>query len=122
MVKGTPRFDGLAIGEISISYLSGFTTRKEGDPPSIEIKAGYVDSETGATHGWTHGGGRHGRPNWSKAAVDKAAELRELLEAELAQVHFKNVAAPTDPPDDKDEGIGEHAGDGGAFLHELLPG
>lgn len=124
MIKGTPRFDGLAIGELSISYLSNLTARKEGGPPVIAVKAGFVNSETGATHGWTKGGGPHGAPKWSATVYEKAEELRELLELELAQLHFENVEegpAPSRNADDPDEGIGEHA-EGGDYLSELPPG
>lgn len=112
MVTGSPRFNGLAIGEISINYLSNITARKEGDPPVLTVKAAFVNSEKGTTHGWTQGGGKHGGPQWSKAVVQKAEELRELLETELAQLHFDSVGSMADrgdaiEPDDR--GLAEHA-------------
>jgi hypothetical protein len=122
MITGTPRFDGLAIGEISINYLENLVAKKEGNAPTISVKAGFVNSTTGATHGWTQTGGKHGGPQWSRAVIEKAAELRELLEQELAQLHFSSAepAAVVQGGDEPDEGIGEYAGDGG--LVRALPG
>lgn len=74
MIRGTAKFDGMAIGEISINFLS----------PTVhmEAKAAFVNSETGTTHGWTKSA------QWSPETMRKLQELKELMEQDLAKVHF----------------------------------
>ena len=106
MVKGTPRFDGLAIGEMTVSFLTNLLSRKEGDPPAISVKAAFIESKEGTTHGFTYGGAKHGGPKWSARVFEKAEELRLLLEEELARLHLDGL--PTEGEEEA-EGLGEFA-------------
>lgn len=108
MIEGAPKFGGLAVGEFTCSLL--------GATVQLKAKAAFVDKRTGQTHGWTEGSGNL----WSTATLQKMRELVELMEADLARVHFDNAAtAPTAVATDPTAspglsgGIGEHLkGDG----------
>ena len=76
MIKGSPRFNAIAIGELSANF-TGSTIHLEGT-------AGFVDTETGETHGWTKGDGKV----WSRTTMLKLAELREFMERDLSKLHF----------------------------------
>jgi len=97
MVKGTPRFDGLAICEGTFNLLSTAAT--------LTAKAAFVDNTTGKTHGWTEV-----RAGWSKETLRRLKELQESMEADLAAVHFTDGSSSFNgsgsegvPP-----GLGEH--------------
>jgi hypothetical protein len=79
MIKGRARFDGIALGEMTVSFF--------GPSVSLVAKAAFVNSETGLTHGST----THER--WSPEALEKLSELRALLEREIARVHFTDLHA-----------------------------
>lgn len=72
----TAKFDKLAVGEMTANFLTV--------PASIKVKAAFVDSTTGSTHGWTE------CSNWSPATASKMAELRACMEADLARIHFED--------------------------------
>jgi hypothetical protein len=97
MLKGTPRFDGLALCEGTFNLLS--------TAPTLTAKAAFVDNTTGKTHGWTEV-----RAGWSKETLRRLQELQESMENDLAAVHFIGNASSLNgsggegaPP-----GLGEH--------------
>lgn len=77
MIRGTARFDGLVVGEVTANFMGGTT---------LSGKAAFVSSSNGQTHGWTTGTG-----GWSKATLAKLQELRELMEVDLAALHFSDA-------------------------------
>jgi hypothetical protein len=105
MIKGYAKFDSLAVGEFSASFL--------GTNLKLECKAAFVDSKTGQTHGWT------ANQTWSPPVIAKLKELRELMEMDLGAIHLegggetvpntvtpqRSAQAPT--------GLGEHVNEGG---------
>lgn len=106
MKKGTPSFDGLAIGELSANFMGG--------PGVVELKAkvAFINTRTNKTHGWTN------HSTFSPAVIAKLKELTDLMEEEVARVQFSDVpgtfgggsppaAAPTG-------GLGEFLGAGDA--------
>ena len=74
MIRGTAKFDGIAIGELSANFLAP-TVHMEG-------KAAFVNSDTGTTHGWTKS------TRWSEETIKKLQELKESMERDLAKDHF----------------------------------
>ena len=76
MIKGAPKFNAIAVGELHADFTKT-TTHLEGT-------AGFVDNETGETHGWTKGDGKV----WSRTTMLKLKELREAMERDLAKLHF----------------------------------
>jgi len=101
MIQGTPKFDGIAVAKFEIDFLR--------TPVHIEIKAAFVNSKTGATHGWTTGDG-----NISDKTRALMLELRNSMEQDLAERHFSSggVAFNSLAPRKADAvgGIGEHLG------------
>ena len=88
-VQGVPKFDALAILKIDqIDFLQG---------PSLVAHAAFVDTKTGKTHGHTLG------RNWSKETIAKLEELKELMERDMAELHFV-----------QDESISEYKDAGGS--------
>ena len=76
MIRGTPKFDGIAVGEGSFSFL--------GPTIHLEAKAAFVNSKTGDTHGWT----KH--TQWSPTVIAALHELRGLMEMDLGRSHMAN--------------------------------
>jgi hypothetical protein len=74
MINGSPKFNGMAMGEGKFSFL-GTTIHLEG-------KAAFIDNRTGQTHGWTH------NTSWSKDTIDKLMELRAAMEVDLGRMHL----------------------------------
>lgn len=74
MIRGTAKFDGLAIGELSANLL--------GPTVKLTAKAAFVDSGSGNTHGWTT------NESWSPETMSKLRELRAAMEQDLARMHF----------------------------------
>lgn len=98
----TVKFDALRVAEIKVSLIEA--------PVTIEAKAAFINTETGATHGWTTG-----RAGWSDATIEKLKELRESMEADLARIHFVDGATVTPTTSSGDiregfQGLGEHLG------------
>ena len=76
MIAGTPKFDGITLGEFTASFLG---------PPGathLEAKSAFVSTSTGHTHGWTK------TTSWSPETLAKLAELKEAMERDVAKVHF----------------------------------
>jgi hypothetical protein len=83
MIRGTAKFDGIALGELQANFL--------GTNTKLTAKAAFVSSESGFTHGWTT------MEQWSPETLSKLKELRTLMEADLARVHFSGAAGPASP-------------------------
>ena len=108
-IKGTPKFNAMAIGEFNAKFLGGLQQLE------FTAKAAFVNSNTGETHGWTSAG----TSAWSPATIEKLKELRALMEIDLGRLHLENggevlvgpasVAAAT-AGGDFEGGIGEHLG------------
>lgn len=82
MKTGTPRFDGISIGELTANFMQG--------PGVVAMKAkvAFVNSKTGATHGFAH------HEQWSPAVIAKLKELTELMEEDVSRVQFSDAGAP----------------------------
>jgi hypothetical protein len=74
MIRGTAKFDGLAVGELSANLM--------GPTVKLTAKAAFVNAESGHTHGWTT------NEQWSPTTIEKLRDLRAAMEADLARVHF----------------------------------
>ena len=103
-VQGVPRFDAVTLGDITADFKAKATI-------SLKGVAAFVDSETGMTHGWTRGEG----PVWSKETMVKLQELKDLMERDLAKIHFREdsvhaIGAPKTPGLNFPSGIGQHLG------------
>lgn len=96
------RFDIVRVAEISVSFLE--------TPAAISAKAAFVNSKSGATHGWTTG------KRWADDTMAKLVELRELMERDLANTHFEDGSATSSPTTSSGgvreafQGLGEHLG------------
>jgi hypothetical protein len=75
MIRGTPKFDGVAIAEGSFNFL--------GTGPALVGKAAFVSTKTGDTYGWTK------NEVWSRATIEKLQELRALMEIDLGLRHLE---------------------------------
>lgn len=108
MKVGTPKFDGLTIGELSANFLQGPGV------VNLKAKAAFVNTKNGGTHGWTM------HEHWSPTTLAKLKELTELMEEDIAKVHFSDGSYPvldfreTSPgtPAQATGGLGEHLGTG----------
>lgn len=101
--NGTPKFDALALGELSATLM--------GPTLSLKCKAAFVHSKSGMTHAWTSSEGP-----WSSPTIDALKELRRCMEEDLAAVHFEGAAGPTSSGRSGDlpiGGIGEHLAEDG---------
>jgi len=102
MIEGVPKFNALAIGKIEIDFLK--------NPIHIEVTAGFVNTKTSDTHGWTKATGTP----WSEQTREKIKELVKFMEQDLAKLHFTDGAKRVDGAPNKDGldlgGIGEHVG------------
>jgi hypothetical protein len=100
MIEGTPKFNGIAVGSISANV--------NRDLLHLEATAGFVDTSTGETHGWTKGEGRV----WSKRTLLKLRELLDSMEEDLAKMHLGDAALKSSGATSKAGldvgGIGEH--------------
>lgn len=98
------KFDAVRIAEITVNLLEA--------PASISAKAAFVNTKTGATHGWTTG------RRWTEATMEKLRELRESMERDLTAQHFDDGATTGvtttsgGSPADALQGLGEHLGTG----------
>jgi hypothetical protein len=100
VVKGSPKFDGLALGEGSFNFL--------GPNVQMKTKAAFINNATGQTHGWTLS-----ESGWSKETMQALSELRTCIERDLAGIHLADQHEPSGlsasssstsaPP-----GLGEH--------------
>lgn len=101
MIQGRAKFDGIAVGEGTFSFL-GTTLKFEG-------KAAFVNSRTGDTHGWTT------NTQWSPAVIEKLKELRAAMELDLGRLHLADggevlVGTGSSVARDSGGGLGEHLG------------
>ena len=103
MVHGSIKFSGLAVAEGTFSFLN--TT------VSLKSKAAFVDPSTGKTHGWTETSA-----GWSKETLVALDAVRELMERDLARVHFESIqetgTISTSPNQGGPPGIRENLGSG----------
>jgi hypothetical protein len=103
------KFDAIRVAEISVNFLE--------TPAAVTAKAAFVNTKSGATHGWTTG------KRWSDETMAKLVELRELMERDLSAVHFEDGAFPGSPTTSSGslregfQGLGEHLG----TLEEEVP-
>lgn len=103
MIRGTARFDGLAVLEASFSFL--------GSTLQLEAKAAFLNTKTGDTHGWTKNG------QWSPPVIEKLKELRALMELDLGRLHLEGGGevlvgpASATPTAASPSGLGEHLRD-----------
>lgn len=99
------KFDSIRVAEVSVSFLEA--------TPAVTAKAAFVNTKSGATHGWTTG------KRWSDETMAKLAELRAAMEKDLADQHFddgSSVSSPTTSGGGLREtfqGLGEHLGTSG---------
>jgi hypothetical protein len=104
MVRGTAKFDGIALGEFSVNFL--------GPTLKMSAKAAFVGTESGATYGWTS------NEQWSPETIAKLRDLQTAMEADLARIHFgataetQQSAAPYIGQVPPVGGLGEHLGEG----------
>lgn len=98
MIKGTVRFDGLAVSTINADL-----TKPQ---LHLEAVAAFVDSSTGETHGWTKATG----PVWSKDTLLKFRELTQSMEEDLSKLHLLGASSSSTEttPSKSIGGIGEH--------------
>jgi len=102
VIRGNTKFDGLAVGEGSFSFL--------GTTVHLEVKAAFVSSTTGDTHGWTK------NTQWSPAVIAKLSELRALMEIDLGRLHLQDGGEVLVGPGNMavaggvGGGLGEHVG------------
>ena len=106
MIRGTPKFDGVAVLEGEFNFLS----------PTISLKgkAAFISTKTGDTHGWTTNTG------WSKETIAKLQELRALMELDLGRLHLEtgdplatsSSGVDVVPQAGDDGGLGSHLGSG----------
>src|SRR5262245_8111668 len=84
--QGQPKFNALAIGAISADFT--------GTNVKVTAKAAFVNTETGATHGWTDGSGSV----WSKETMAHLGALAASMEKDLAAIHFgeRPASAPAE--------------------------
>jgi len=102
MVRGTAKFDGIAVGEFSVNRL--------GPTIKMQAKAAFVGSQSGQTHAWTT------NDEWTPATIEKLRDLLTAMEMDLARIHF----AESNPvPTSANPWQGEQRGSGlGEFLSE----
>lgn len=98
-IDGTPKFSTLVIKEIS-AEINGMSVVLSG-------KAAFVDRNNNATHGWTKGEGAI----WSKETLEQLMALQQLMEVDLARLHFSVAGGGVpgrEPAPAYVGGIGEH--------------
>ena len=95
---GTPEFDGITITTVEVDLLT----------KSLTAKAAFVNTKTGATHGWTEGGGTI----WSTETKAAVAALVASMEKDLAAVHLGGPRETQGFNSALSSGLGEHLADG----------
>jgi len=98
VATGTPEFDGITLTTIEVDMI----TR------SLVAKAAFVNTKTGATHGWTEGTGTI----WSAETKAAVAALAASMEKDLAVLHFGGTRESTGFSSAATSGLGEHLADG----------
>lgn len=102
MRKGTLKPNSITLASFEADFFN---------PPTgkMTAKAAFVNTESGATHGWTT------HQTWSPSTIQKLHELKEAMETDLAAAHFLDGAseeAPSSKPTGLAGGIGEHLASG----------
>ena len=69
----------MALGELSANFL--------GATIELRAKAAFVNTEDGATHGWTEGSGAI----WSPDTIRQLELLRSAMESDLARMHMEDA-------------------------------
>lgn len=72
-------FRGLAVAEMSVSFLST-------NGPRLSAKLAFVNPKTGDTHGWTE------KHTWSPPVLQKLEELAKVMEEDAAKQHLQDFA------------------------------
>jgi hypothetical protein len=105
MQSGIPKFNAIAAYEGSFSFSALGA--------ALNVKAAFVDTKVGHTHGWTTGTGSI----WSKQTMDILNQLRDSMEADLARLHFEDGTIETvvkssgvSTPSPAPGGLSEHLG------------
>jgi hypothetical protein len=94
---GIPKFDAIALIEFSVDF--------KGPTAHVSGKAAYVNTRTGNTHGWTTS------TAWSAETIAKLAELRELMEQDIASRDFEGSEVGTNSASSKSfGGLNAHLG------------
>lgn len=94
VATGTPEFDGITLTTIEVDLI----TR------SLVAKAAFVNTKTGATHGWTEGTGTI----WSTETKTAVAALAASMEKDLAVLHFGGAREVPGFAASTNSGLGEH--------------
>lgn len=95
MIRGNAKFDGIAVGELSVNFM--------GPTVKATAKAAFVATGSGATHGWTT------NESWSPETMSRLRELRAQMEVDLAKIHFgEDGLAVGEAPGQSPGGLGEH--------------
>jgi hypothetical protein len=106
MIEGTSRINALALGELTANFRAGGNI-------TLTAKAAFLNTNAGATMGWTQGESTM----WSRETIDILLQLAEAMEKDLARVHFGDGTSPvyarTDAPNAPLSlgGLGEHLGE-----------
>lgn len=103
MIRGTAVFDGLVVATLDADFTKATIV--------LRARAGFVNTKTGQTHGWTDGDGGI----WSQRSMQKLAELRASLEEDLAARHlsqsgFEEESKPKTASSGEPGGLTEHLG------------
>lgn len=94
---GTPVFDALVVTEITVDLLK----------KTLTARAAFVNTKTGATHGWTRGEGTI----WSEETKAAVAALSASMERDMARQHFGSAETSLPVSGQPVSGIGEHLSD-----------
>ena len=82
MKLGSPKFDGIAVMEMKVSLI--------GPAISLEAKAAFVNSISGATHGYTT------CTQWSHETIEMLHALRDRMEEDLVRIHLaEDLSSPS---------------------------
>ena len=106
MRKGILKPNAIAIASFEADFIN---------PPTgkMTAKAAFINTESGASHGWTS------HQIWSPSTLAKLKELKDSMEADLADAHFHEGGdepgqhgprglSPTPPRQNGAGGLGEH--------------
>lgn len=94
---GNPVFDGIAIMTVQINVLQ----------KGLTSEAAFINTRTGATHGWTKGEATI----WSEETKQIAFELVASMERDFARLHFGTSSEAPAAKSTNIGGLGEHLDD-----------
>ncbi len=96
-ITGSIKFDALALVSLEANL----------PEKSMRVRAAFIDTKTGETHGFTDGHGHIWSPE-TKAAL---TTLATLIEKDLGRLHLVNARTPGAAKAPVDQGgLGEHVG------------